>query len=156
MLKLRSSARATDSGKSASANVEIVCAWPSSSRVKSPRPSPVTGPPFRSPTAAYTSTAFTPDRNWAWSAPDRHKTAAKTPQTAQSRPARGVIELRRPSYLKGFTMLGRVGLPELIIILMIIILIFGANRLPDLGKSIGKGIPNLKEATHDGENDKSN
>jgi sec-independent protein translocase protein TatA len=53
-------------------------------------------------------------------------------------------------------MLGRVGLPELIIILMIIILIFGANRLPDLGKSIGKGIRNFKDATHDGENDKSN
>ena len=52
-------------------------------------------------------------------------------------------------------MLGRVGLPELIIILMIVILIFGANRLPDLGKSIGKGIRNFKDATRDGENDKT-
>jgi sec-independent protein translocase protein TatA len=51
-------------------------------------------------------------------------------------------------------MLGRVGLPELIIILMIVILIFGANRLPELGKSIGKGIRNFKDATKDGENDK--
>ncbi|HEX4566866.1 MAG TPA: twin-arginine translocase TatA/TatE family subunit [Vicinamibacterales bacterium] len=51
-------------------------------------------------------------------------------------------------------MLGRVGLPELIIILMIVILIFGANRLPELGKSIGKGIRNFKAATKDGENDK--
>ena len=52
-------------------------------------------------------------------------------------------------------MLGRVGLPELIIILMIVILIFGANRLPELGKSIGKGIRNFKDATKDGENDKN-
>ncbi len=52
-------------------------------------------------------------------------------------------------------MLGRVGLPELIIILMIVILIFGANRLPELGKSIGKGIRNFKDATKDGDNDKS-
>lgn len=52
-------------------------------------------------------------------------------------------------------MLGRVGLPELIIILMIVILIFGANRLPDLGKSIGKGIRNFKDATREGENDKT-
>jgi sec-independent protein translocase protein TatA len=52
-------------------------------------------------------------------------------------------------------MLGRVGLPELLIILMIVILIFGANRLPELGKSIGKGIRNFKEATKEGENDKS-
>ena len=56
--------------------------------------------------------------------------------------------------LKCLPMLGRVGLPELIIILMIVILIFGANRLPELGKSIGKGIRNFKDATKDGENDK--
>jgi sec-independent protein translocase protein TatA len=47
-------------------------------------------------------------------------------------------------------MLGRVGLPELIIILMIIILIFGANRLPEIGRGIGKGIRNFKDATKDG------
>ncbi|HTM23781.1 MAG TPA: twin-arginine translocase TatA/TatE family subunit [Vicinamibacterales bacterium] len=52
-------------------------------------------------------------------------------------------------------MLGRVGLPELLIIFMIIILIFGANRLPEIGKGIGKGIRNFKDATKDGENDKS-
>jgi sec-independent protein translocase protein TatA len=51
-------------------------------------------------------------------------------------------------------MLGRVGLPELLIILAIVILIFGANRLPELGKSIGKGIRNFKDATKEGENDK--
>ena len=49
-------------------------------------------------------------------------------------------------------MLGRVGLPELIIILMIIILIFGANRLPEIGRGIGKGIRNFKDATKDGSN----
>jgi len=38
---------------------------------------------------------------------------------------------------------------------MIVILIFGANRLPELGKSIGKGIRNFKDATKEGENDKS-
>jgi sec-independent protein translocase protein TatA len=50
-------------------------------------------------------------------------------------------------------MIGRLGIPELIIILMIIILIFGANRLPEIGRGIGKGIKNFKDATHDGEND---
>jgi sec-independent protein translocase protein TatA len=52
-------------------------------------------------------------------------------------------------------MLGRVGFPELVIILLIVILVFGANRLPELGKSIGKGIRNFKDATKDGENGKS-
>jgi len=49
-------------------------------------------------------------------------------------------------------MLGRIGIPELIIILAIIILIFGANRLPEIGRGIGKGIRNFNEATKDGQN----
>jgi sec-independent protein translocase protein TatA len=52
-------------------------------------------------------------------------------------------------------MLGRVGLPELIICLLIIILIFGANRLPELGRGIGKGIRNFKDATRSGQDDQS-
>ena len=49
--------------------------------------------------------------------------------------------------------MGRIGLPELIIILVIIILIFGANRLPEIGRGIGKGIRNFREAGK--EDDKS-
>ncbi|HEX7123178.1 MAG TPA: twin-arginine translocase TatA/TatE family subunit [Gemmatimonadaceae bacterium] len=47
-------------------------------------------------------------------------------------------------------MFGRLGLPELLIIFVIIILIFGANRLPEIGKGLGKGIRNFKDATKDG------
>ncbi len=47
-------------------------------------------------------------------------------------------------------MFGRLGLPEMLIILFIIILIFGANRLPEIGRGIGKGIRNFKDATKDG------
>jgi sec-independent protein translocase protein TatA len=43
--------------------------------------------------------------------------------------------------------MGRIGIPELLIILAIIILIFGASRLPEIGRGIGKGIKNFKEAT---------
>lgn len=43
--------------------------------------------------------------------------------------------------------MGHLGVPELIVILFIIILIFGANRLPDIGRGIGKGIRNFKDAT---------
>ena len=41
---------------------------------------------------------------------------------------------------------GPIGLPEMLIILAIVILIFGANRLPELGKGIGRGIKNFKDA----------
>lgn len=39
---------------------------------------------------------------------------------------------------------GPLGLPEMLIILAIVVLIFGANRLPELGKGIGAGIKNFK------------
>jgi sec-independent protein translocase protein TatA len=51
-------------------------------------------------------------------------------------------------------MLPRLGIPELLVILFIIILIFGASRLPDIGRGIGKGIRNFKDATREGSNDK--
>lgn len=41
--------------------------------------------------------------------------------------------------------MGRIGLPELIIILFIVIVIFGANRLPQLGRGIGGAIRNFKD-----------
>ena len=47
-------------------------------------------------------------------------------------------------------MIGRIGIPELIIILFIIILIFGATRLPEIGRGIGKGFRNFKDATREG------
>ena len=43
----------------------------------------------------------------------------------------------------------RLGIPELVVILMIVVLIFGASRLPELGRGIGKGIKNFKDATKD-------
>ncbi len=43
--------------------------------------------------------------------------------------------------------MGRVGLPELVIILVIVVIIFGANRLPQLGHGIGSAIKNFKNAT---------
>ena len=40
--------------------------------------------------------------------------------------------------------MGSLGLPELLIILAIVIIIFGANRLPGLGRGIGSAIRNFK------------
>ncbi|MEQ1868887.1 MAG: twin-arginine translocase TatA/TatE family subunit [Vicinamibacterales bacterium] len=45
--------------------------------------------------------------------------------------------------------MGRIGMPELLIILAIIIIIFGANRLPGLGKGIGSAIRNFKDGMKD-------
>jgi sec-independent protein translocase protein TatA len=39
-----------------------------------------------------------------------------------------------------------MGMPELIIILIIVVLIFGANRLPEIGAGVGKAIRNFKKS----------
>ena len=48
-----------------------------------------------------------------------------------------------------------IGMPELIIILVIILIIFGAGKLPEIGSGIGKGIKNFKQATSGELEDKS-
>lgn len=45
-----------------------------------------------------------------------------------------------------------LGMPELLVILVIIVIIFGAGKLPEIGAGIGKGIKNFKEATKAEEN----
>jgi sec-independent protein translocase protein TatA len=43
-------------------------------------------------------------------------------------------------------MFGSLGVPELLIILLIVIIIFGANKLPQLGKGLGQGLRNFKDS----------
>ncbi len=44
-----------------------------------------------------------------------------------------------------------LGLPELLVILVIVVLIFGAGKIPQLGKGLGEGIRNFKDAMKDGQ-----
>ena len=48
-------------------------------------------------------------------------------------------------------MFGSLGLPELLIILFIVVLIFGANRLPSLARGIGSSVKSFKAGMKDGE-----
>ena len=49
-------------------------------------------------------------------------------------------------------MIGKLGVPELLVIFAIALLIFGPGKLADLGKGMGEGIKNFKSAMKDGEN----
>jgi sec-independent protein translocase protein TatA len=42
-----------------------------------------------------------------------------------------------------------LGVPELLLILVIVVLIFGTSRLPELGRGIGEGIRNFKRSLRD-------
>jgi sec-independent protein translocase protein TatA len=43
-------------------------------------------------------------------------------------------------------MFGSLGTGELLVILVIVVLIFGVNKIPQLGKGLGEGIRNFKSA----------
>ena len=43
----------------------------------------------------------------------------------------------------------RIGFPEMVVIIAILLLVFGANRLPELGRGLGKAIRGFKDATKD-------
>ncbi len=45
---------------------------------------------------------------------------------------------------------GKIGIPELLIILAVALLIFGPSKLADLGKGLGEGIKNFKSAVNEG------
>ena len=49
--------------------------------------------------------------------------------------------------------LGMIGAPELILILCIVLVIFGAGKLPQLGEALGKGIRNFKKGVAKGGED---
>jgi sec-independent protein translocase protein TatA len=57
---------------------------------------------------------------------------------------------RLPKKEGRFLMLG-LGMQELVIILIIVIVLFGATRLPQIGKGIGEAIRNFKKATNEPE-----
>lgn len=51
-------------------------------------------------------------------------------------------------------MFNSIGAPELLIILAIVVVLFGATRIGDIGKGIGRGIKEFRKEIKDGEDDK--
>ena len=47
-------------------------------------------------------------------------------------------------------MLGSVGVTELLIVFLIVVVLFGASRIPEIGRGLGAGIQNFKSAMRGG------
>ena len=45
--------------------------------------------------------------------------------------------------------LGGLGMPEILLILLIVILLFGAKKIPELARGLGRGIREFKDASKD-------
>ena len=45
--------------------------------------------------------------------------------------------------------MGNIGFPELVIIFIVVLLLFGPKRLPDLGRSLGRGLAEFRRASTD-------
>lgn len=46
-------------------------------------------------------------------------------------------------------MLGSLGMPELIVIFVIALIVFGPRKLPEIGRSLGRGLAEFKKATNE-------
>jgi sec-independent protein translocase protein TatA len=51
-------------------------------------------------------------------------------------------------------MFGSLGFGEILLILLIVVLIFGTSRIPDLGRGLGEGIRNFKKSVRGEEDEK--
>ena len=49
--------------------------------------------------------------------------------------------------------IGNIGGPSMILIILVILLLFGAKRIPELARGLGRGIREFKDATKDIQND---
>lgn len=54
-----------------------------------------------------------------------------------------------------FVIAGFIGPPEIAIIAIVILLLFGGRKIPELMKGLGKGMKEFKNATKDDDNEKS-
>ena len=51
--------------------------------------------------------------------------------------------------------MGRIGMPEILIILVVVLLLFGGKKIPELMRGLGSGIKEFKDASKDPNNDGS-
>ncbi len=51
--------------------------------------------------------------------------------------------------------MGSLGWPEILLIALVIILLFGAKKLPEIGKGLGEGIRSFRSAMKNGESDQT-
>lgn len=64
-------------------------------------------------------------------------------------PAAGLFTVDVARGRKVFQMFGSLGLPELLMIFVVALIVFGPRRLPEIGRTLGKALSEFKKATDD-------
>src|SRR5580765_3767709 len=62
------------------------------------------------------------------------------------------VMMERSHSFQEHIMFGSLGMPELIVIFVIALVVFGPRKLPELGRSLGRGIAEFKKATNELQN----
>src|SRR5580765_4890096 len=62
------------------------------------------------------------------------------------------VMMERSHSFQEHIMFGSLGMPELIVIFVIALIVFGPRKLPELGRSLGRGIAEFKKATNELQN----
>ena len=55
----------------------------------------------------------------------------------------------------GYILAGMIGAPQIILVLLVVLLLFGGKKIPELMKGLGKGIKEFKSATDEDDGTKS-
>jgi sec-independent protein translocase protein TatA len=83
-----------------------------------------------------------------------HLVTLGRPGGSQVRLGRGTLIIRRTSFFE-VRMFGGIGPEKILLLAVVVLLLFGAKRIPEIGSSFGKGIREFKKSFEDGGNDAS-
>lgn len=64
-----------------------------------------------------------------------------------------LVNLNKKFYMKSLLFLGNIGTGEIVLIALVVLLLWGGKKIPELMKGLGKGVKSFKDGMHEIEKD---